>query len=269
MTGATGGSAAPAGDLLRPAEREALGELLLALADDELVIGYWDSEWTGIAPLLEEDVAMTSLATDELGHARAFYTLLGEITGRDPDAIAYDRPPEAFRHARLLDHPRTDWAFSIARRWLYDTADAVRLEALAESAFTPLADLVAKVRREERYHLLHADSWLRRLAAGDPVARGHLERAWATLVDDGPTVFAPLPGEAALVAAGILPTAMDELAERWIGQTAAVATELRLARPAASSSKTRARGRLDHTDDFRWLWSEITSVRQLDPTATW
>lgn len=281
MSPATGGSA-PDGSVaggsvaggsvardLDPVVRAALGELLLALADDELVIGYWDSEWTGIAPLLEEDVAMTSLATDELGHARAFYTVLGDLTGRDPDAIAYDRPAEAVRHAHLLDHPRTDWAFSIARRWLYDTADAVRLEVLASSAYAPLADLVAKVRREERYHLLHADSWLRRLAAGDAVARGHLERAWVTLIDDGSTVFAPLPGEAALVDARILPAGMDELAGRWIAQADAVATELRLARPAPSTPTTRARGRLDHSDDFRWLWSEITSVRRLDPSATW
>ena len=114
--------------------RAGLEELLLTLADDEFVLGFWDSEWTGIAPQLEEDVAMSSLATDELGHARAFYELLGTLTGRDPDAIAYDRPPEDFRHARILDHPRTDWAFSVARRWLYDTADAVRLEAFDESS---------------------------------------------------------------------------------------------------------------------------------------
>lgn len=256
------------GGLPTPA-REGLEALLLALADDELVIGYWDSEWTGIAPMLEEDVAMTSLATDELGHARAFYTLLGELTGRDPDAIAYDRPADAFRHARIVDHPRTDWAFSIARRWLYDTADAVRLEALASSSYLPLAELVAKVRREERYHVMHADSWLRRLAGSDAVARGHLERAWTMLIDDGPGVFAPLPGEAALVESGILPVAMDELAGRWIAQADAVAADLGLTRPRPSTTASRARSRLDHSADFEWLWTEITSVRKLDPAATW
>src|SRR3954454_12640487 len=98
----------------------ALGGLLRAMADDEFVVGFTDSEWTGIAPLLEEDVAMSSLAQDELGHARAFYGLLGELVGDDPDHLAYDRPPEEFRHCRLLDHPRGDWAFTIARRYLYD-----------------------------------------------------------------------------------------------------------------------------------------------------
>jgi len=112
---------------LVPATRDALALLLLAMADDELVLGFSDSEWTGIAPLLEEDVAMSSLAQDELGHAQALYRLLADLVddGRDADVIAYDRPAEGYYHARLLDHPRGDWATAIARRYLYDTADAV------------------------------------------------------------------------------------------------------------------------------------------------
>jgi len=89
-----------------------LDELLLAMADDEFVIGFSDSEWTGIAPMLEEDVAMSSLSQDELGHAAALYALLGGVTGQDPDAIAYDREPDAYRHARLLDHGRGSEALS-------------------------------------------------------------------------------------------------------------------------------------------------------------
>src|SRR6476619_2569210 len=127
----------------------ALAELLLTLADDEFVLGYWDSEWTGIAPMLEEDVAFSSLAQDEIGHARVLYELLAELTGDNPNRIAYGRQPEEYRHARLLDHARTDWAFSIARRYLYDTADAARLAVLAGSSYTPLAGIVGKIRREE------------------------------------------------------------------------------------------------------------------------
>ena len=123
---------AASGAGLLPATRNALAVLLLAIADDEFVIGFSDSEWTGIAPILEEDVAMSSLAQDELGHAQAFYRLLAELVddGRDADAIAFDRPPEGYYHARLLDHPRGDWAQTIARRYLFDTAEDVRMAAL-------------------------------------------------------------------------------------------------------------------------------------------
>ena len=76
-----------------PADR-AWRSLLRSMADDEFVIGFCDSEWTGIAPLLEEDVAMSSLAQDELGHAAALYGLLGDLTGTRPDALAYDREPD-------------------------------------------------------------------------------------------------------------------------------------------------------------------------------
>jgi len=139
-----------------PAAEAALDELLLSMADDEFVIGFSDSEWTGIAPILEEDVAMSSLAQDELGHARALYELLAEIRGdgATADAIAYDREPADYRHARLLDHGRGDWAMTIARRYLYDTADGARLESLAASTFAPLRELVEKIRREERYHVI-------------------------------------------------------------------------------------------------------------------
>ena len=73
-----------------------------------------------------------------------------------------------------MNHARTDWAFSIARRFLYEHADAVRLESLAASAYQPLADLAVKMRREETYHLLHFDLWLRRLAEGGDESRARL-----------------------------------------------------------------------------------------------
>ena len=69
------------------AEPSALSSLLLTLADDELVIGYWDTEWTGIAPILEEDVAMSSIAQDEIGHALAYYEMLSSLTGIAPGRL--------------------------------------------------------------------------------------------------------------------------------------------------------------------------------------
>jgi ring-1,2-phenylacetyl-CoA epoxidase subunit PaaC len=252
---------------LETATATALAELLRSMADDEFVIGFSDSEWTGIAPLLEEDVAMSSLAQDELGHAAALYGLLAELTGTNADALAYDREPAEYRHCRLLDHGRGDWAMTIARRFLYDSADVVRLEALADGSWAPLAELVGKLLREERYHRMHAGTWLDRLARTDGEARDRLLAALAQLGPDAATVFTPLPGEPALLDAGILAAPMSDLESRWRDSIAPLFVHLDL--PMPPMARDPERGRLDHGEAFAWLWGEFTSVRRSDPGVTW
>src|SRR5438132_6549060 len=138
---------------------KSLETLLLSLADDEFILGYRNSEWTGIAPMLEEDVAFSSMAQDEIGHARLFYTLLAERVGVPADQIAYGRPIPGFRNAQFLELPRTNWAWTLLRQYLYDQYDQLRLDALAGSRFTALADVVGKIQREEKYHALHGMTW--------------------------------------------------------------------------------------------------------------
>jgi ring-1,2-phenylacetyl-CoA epoxidase subunit PaaC len=244
-----------------------LDDLLLSMADDEFVIGFSDSEWTGIAPLLEEDVAMSSLSQDELGHAAALYGLLAELNGTDADGLAYDREPAEYRHARLLDHGRGDWAMTIARRYLYESADAVRLEALAAGAWDPLAGLVGKLQREERYHAMHIGSWFERLAGATGEPRDRLVHALETLGSDAGTVFTPLPDEPALIEAGILAHPMTELEADWRERLAP--TFARFDLPAPPPTTRPERGRTDHGDDFLWLHGEFSSVRRSDPGATW
>jgi ring-1,2-phenylacetyl-CoA epoxidase subunit PaaC len=266
---------AATGELDEPARR-ALADLLLAMADDEFVIGFWDSEWTGIAPMLEEDVAFSSLAQDEIGHAQALYRLLAELEGGDPDEIAFGRQAREYRHARLLDHPRNDWAFSIARRFLYDTADAARLDLLVASAYAPLAGLVAKMRREETYHLLHASAWLERLALGGQEPRRRLQDALERLWPDALCVLAPLDGVQHLVESGVLPEPLDRAEQRWLAGLAPLLERLHLPFPFRRAGQrlepTVARPaspRGDHSASFEWLWGEFTSVRRSDPEASW
>jgi ring-1,2-phenylacetyl-CoA epoxidase subunit PaaC len=251
---------------LDTAAREALAELLLSVADDEFVIGFWDSEWTGIAPMLEEDVATSSIAQDEIGHARALYELLAELTDDDADRVAYGRSPADFRHAALLNHARGDWAFSVARRYLYETADAVRLAALAQSSHEPLAALAGKMRREETYHLLHADAWLRRLADAGPEIRERLATALRTLWADAQEIFAPLAGEKALEREGLLPRSMAALHADWQRQLRPVLEPITGPLPDAGPSPD---GRVRRTDDFAWLHGEFTSVTGAEAGAMW
>lgn len=247
----------------------ALALLLLSMADDEFVIGFSDSEWTGIAPILEEDVAISSLAQDELGHAQALYRLFADLVadGRDADDVAYDRPPEGYLHARLLDHPRGDWAATIARRWLYDTADAARLAALADTSHAPLRELAVKLRREERYHRLHVDTWLERLAEAGGEPRRRLEAALDAMGPDAGTVLAPLPGEPALVRHGILADPWAAIEGGW--RREADATLRRLGLPSLPPTADPARSRTRHSAAFTALHAEFTSVRRSESGATW
>ena len=233
------------------------------------MLGFWDSEWTGIAPMLEEDVAMSSVSQDEIGHARAWYELLAGLTDDDADRIAFGREPDAYRHAALMNHPRTDWAFTVARRYLYEHADALRLEALMHSSYAPVAELAAKMRREETYHLLHFDIWLKRLADAGGEARERLAAALDRLWTDAQTVFSPLSGEATLVEAGILPEPLSALRARWLERVLAALDTLGL--PTLDASALPAEdGRLRRTDDFAWLHGQFTMVARSEAAAaTW
>ena len=151
-------------------------ELLLAMADDELFLGWRDSEWTGIAPFLEEDVAFSSIAQNEIGHARALYELAAAELGTTADELAFDRQPDEYRCAPLVQLRRLEWARTIARRWLYETADELRLEALKRSDDPEIAGVAAKMDREEAYHRMHAEMWLDRLLASDE-GRARLDEA--------------------------------------------------------------------------------------------
>ncbi|HEU4323393.1 MAG TPA: 1,2-phenylacetyl-CoA epoxidase subunit PaaC [Roseiflexaceae bacterium] len=258
-------------------EQAALSELLLALADDEFIFGFANSEWTGIAPVLEEDIAFSSLAQDELGHARALYELAATLGGTSADALAYGRAPASFRCAQLVERPRGDWAYSVMRQFLYDTADYVRLHSLRASSYTPLAQTVAGIIREEKYHLLHGQTWLARLAEGGTEARARQAAALDALWADALALFEPTEGEELLLAAGVLAEPSSALAQRWVGQLEEPLRRYGLSfpfeeqgalwRPLVAPAYGGRRGL--RSPSFQPLYDTITSVYRIDPEAQW
>ena len=209
-------------------------QLLIEYADDELILGWRDSEWTGIAPSLEEDVAFSSIAQNEIGHARALYELAARDLGTTADELAFDREPSEYRCAPLVELRRLDWAHTIARHWLYETADELRLAALKESDDEEVAGLAAKMDREEVYHRLHA-------------------RMWADRLRDEPRF-------------------QEAVAELWPYAVAILSADLRPAfseRVPGPGLGTRPVERGEHSDELRQLWDEMTIVRRSIPGAAW
>src|SRR5436190_22403423 len=281
--------------------------LLFALADDEFVIGHRHSEWTGWAPHIEEDLAFSSIAQDEMAHGRRRYGLAHELDGRGEDELALGRKPEEYRNAVLCERPNRDWGYTIARQHLYDTADGVRLVALAGSSWSELADAVAVIRLEEKYHLDHARAWFSRLAEGPLEARQHFAEGLAAALGEAVALFEPLPGEAGLVADDTLPRSSEELLGEWLGRLGAELEEASidyvlerhqaqaaevvptsagqieadevLAVPGIARREGRwvhegevagAGGRHGrHSADFLPLWEEMTKLHRENPGATW
>jgi len=247
--------------------RSALRDFLMALADDELLLGHRNSEWTGHAPILEEDIAFSNLAQDEIGHALAWFTLAHELGAPPPDRAAFFRDAPDFRNATLVELPKDDWAFTIVRQYLFDAAEQVRYAALALSAYRPMADTVAKLRSEETYHIMHSRGWVQRL--GDATEESHrrmqtaLERAWPHALG----LFEPVEGEALLVEAGIK-AGEASLRDQWLAQVKPILEGATLSMPAGAPLHSGGRvGR--HTDHLADLLNDMQMVARLEPEATW
>jgi ring-1,2-phenylacetyl-CoA epoxidase subunit PaaC len=166
---------------------------LLEIADDELILGWRDSEWTGIAPLLEEDVAFSSIAQNEIGHARALYELVARERDTTADELAFDRSPDEYRCSRLVELRLPEWERTIARHYLYEQADAARLARLKQSDEAEIAGLAAKIDREEAYHRMHAQMWFDRLQ-DEPRFRSALDEL-RPLLEEGRDEHTPELGE--------------------------------------------------------------------------
>ena len=207
--------AAGSPDAIRPGDPRV--GLVLALADDEMVLGHRHSEWTGWAPYLEEDLAFSSIAQDEMAHARVLYELAGPLVDRDVDALALGRSPEEYRHAVICERPNRDWGYSLARHYLYDTADEVRLAALESSSYEELASAVRTIRLEERYHMEHAVLWFRRLE-GSPGGAAAFAQGLEAAVGEALAMLRDAAGGGAAPPGGILPgRARSSCGRGWNG----------------------------------------------------
>ena len=245
----------------------ALRAYLIALGDDELLLGHRDAEWTGHAPIIEEDIAFSNLAQDELGHALTWYTLAHEAGGPDPDRLAFFRGEGEFRNATLVELPRGDWAFTVLRQYLFDAAEQVRYAALRQSAWRPIADAAAKLIGEERYHILHSRGWVQRLGDATEESRRRMQAALELAWPHALGLFEPTDGERALVAQGVKP-AEEALCDQWFTQVKPVLEGATLRVPDEAQAATGGRaGR--HTAHLAALLSEMQTVARLEPEAVW
>jgi ring-1,2-phenylacetyl-CoA epoxidase subunit PaaC len=248
-----------------------LVDLLLSVADDKFILGHRNSDWTGLAPILEEDIAFSSLSQDEISHATALYQIVAGLVGTTPDKLAFARKPEEYRCAQLVElSDDFNWAVALCRNFFCDHLDYLRLGQLAHSSYTPLAQLAGRLVAEEQIHVNHVDTWMKRLGRGSAESHERMQAALDQLAPHAPMLLEPTPGIELLESQEVYPPIEPSMFERWstdlqrVMQEAGLKLELRPPDPAKIGGR---RGL--HNDAFAGLLDELTEVYRLEPEAAW
>lgn len=245
----------------------ALEKRLLALADDELILGHRNSEWTGHGPILEEDIAFSNIALDEMGHAAVWYGLLSDLTGDDPDQLIFFRYASEYRNTQLVELPKGDWAFSLLRQYLFDAYEQVLLSHLVDSSYQPFAEAAAKIRPEELYHLRHTRAWVQRLGLGTEESNRRMQQALNQLWPYARQLFVPFVDHSLLEESGYFP-ALNVIQREWEASVVPFLNESDLQLPQGQLPQ-RDIPREEHTEYLMDLLNEMQAVARMDPAAEW
>ncbi len=247
----------------------ALFEYLLRLGDDRLVLGHRMSEWCGHGPILEEDIAMSNIALDLVGHATSLLALAGEIEGkgRNEDALAYFRDATAYRNALLVELPNGDFAFTIVRQFLFDAYSVLLWDALSRCSHPTLSGIAAKSLKEDKYHLRHSGEWVVRLGDGTEESHTRAQTALNALWRFTAELFDHDAIDVAVAAQGI---EVDQagLQSRWHSMVSDVVQRATLTLPTDGAMRRGGRRGL-HTEHLGHLLATMQIVARSHPGATW
>ncbi len=250
--------------------RSSLFDFLLQLGDDRLVLGHRLSEWCGHAPVLEEDIALTNIALDEIGQSAAFLRLAGVIEGkhRKEDDLAYFREATQFKNLQLVEQPNGDFAATIARQFFFDVYDRLLLVELQRSEEKQLADISTKALKEATYHLRHSTEWMLRLGRGTDESRQRLQSAVNELWRFTGELFQLSEIEDSLSARGIIPP-LDTIEAEWSRQVGELLQLATLLVPGNDISMVFGSRGGKHSEHLGHLLAEMQIVARSFPDAQW
>ena len=242
---------------------------LLRLGDDALIAAQRLAEWSTRAPEMEEDIALTNIALDQLGVARALLTYAGELegAGRDEDALAYLRTDREFTNCLLVELPNGDFAMTMAKLLFLASYQRSLYGWLVGSADDRLAGIAAKARKESTYHVEHAALWTVRLGDGTDESHRRVQAAVDEVWPYTHELFATDELLQRLDEAGLAvnPTT---LRGGWLGSIEKVLAEATLTRPADGWAPDGGRRGL-HTEHLSYLLAEMQVLHRAHPGATW
>jgi len=248
----------------------ALFEFLLRQGDNTLVLGHRVSEWCGLAPVLEEDIALANTALDLIGQTQMWLGYAGEVEdkGRSADDLAYRRDVWDFRNLLMLERPNVDFGHTMMRQFLFDAFQVPWLTALAESSDDRIAGIAAKSVKEAMYHLERSRETVVALGDGTPESNRRMQAALDALWPYVGEMFSADDVDAEMAEGGIAPDPAT-LRGDWEATVQAALTEGMLKAPDSDffhrGGKTGAR----HTEHLGHMLATMQFLPRAYPDARW
>lgn len=248
---------------------KAVKEFLYKIADDQLIIGHRNSEWTGLGPVLEEDIAFSSIAQDKIGQSLHIYEILHTMGEKEPDVIAFTRDAKDFKCCHLTEYPIGGYDFSLMRNFLFNHSEHLRFKMLAASSLEPLANLAKKYKGEIKYHVMHADTWIKQLGNANDESRARMQSALDNCFNLALGIFEESDFARELREMKIF-EGEKILLEKWLETIIPVLESASLRVPEINNWEPAYGGRKTyHTEYLQPLIDEMGAVFRLDPKAEW
>ncbi len=248
---------------------KAVKEFLYKIADDQLIIGHRNSEWTGLGPLVEEDIAFSSIAQDKIGQAQHIYEILHSLGEADADTIAFTRNAADFKSCHLVEYPIGEYDFSLMRNFLFNHAEQIRFEMLVNCGLEPLAQLAKKYRGEIKYHTMHANTWVKQLGRANEESSARMQSALNETFNLALGIFEENEFAETLKDLNIFP-GEKVLQNKWVEAITPLLESSSLVIPGSDSWQPVYGGRKGyHTEYLEPMLEEMGEVFRLDPKAEW
>jgi len=248
-------------------------QYLLRIGDTCLILAQRLAEWCGHAPIVEEDIALTNMALDLVGQARAVLTRAGELEAEHggerhgEDELAFLRDERDFRNCTLVELPRGDFAVTMLRNLAVASFLRLLWQRLEGSSDSELAAIAGKAVKEARYHQEHAGDWIVRLGGGTAESSARLKAALDLLWPYMAEIFEGDAVDDAAAAAGLGPR-WSELRDDWRTEFGAVLAAAGLSLPAERSFRSTGKvGR--HSEHLGYMLAEMQHLQRTFPGGVW
>ncbi|MDZ7717167.1 MAG: 1,2-phenylacetyl-CoA epoxidase subunit PaaC [Balneolaceae bacterium] len=251
-------------------KQKAFFEYLVRLADDRLILGHRLSEWCGHGPILEEDIALANVALDNIGHAASLYEYAAEVEGKDRhrDDIVYFRNDPEYKNLKIVELPKGDFGFTIARQFLFSAFSFFLYQGLAKTEDKQFQGMAEKHLKEIKYHLRHSREWVLRLGDGTDESHQRMQEAFDEIWTFTGELFYMDEVDELLIDKGLgVDTSIFK--ENWKNLVTDVIEEATLTVPDFDQFMQSGGRKGLHTEHLGHLLAEMQHLRRSYPDAEW